>query len=171
MEAPSTLHLLCGKAAAGKSTLAARLARAPATVLIAQDRWMARLYPDLKTVDDHLRTVPRLRDAMDGHIADLLRAGVSVVLDWPANTKATRRWMRGIFESAGAEHRLHYLEAPNEVCLQRLHTRNAAGGHEYTLNPEEFEALTRVFEPPTAEEGFVLTVYPAHGAHCEPPRE
>ena len=37
MTAHPTLHLLCGKAGAGKSTLAARLADNPATLLLAQD--------------------------------------------------------------------------------------------------------------------------------------
>ena len=37
-----TLHLVCGKIAAGKSTLANRLANAPATVLISEDYWMSR---------------------------------------------------------------------------------------------------------------------------------
>jgi predicted kinase len=37
---PSTLPLVCGKIAAGKSTLCARLAAAPGAVLIEQDRWL-----------------------------------------------------------------------------------------------------------------------------------
>jgi hypothetical protein len=45
-----------------------------------------------------------------------LGAGLSVVLDWPANTVAGRAWMRGIFEAAGAEHKLHFLDVPDEVC-------------------------------------------------------
>lgn len=39
-----TLHLVCGKIAAGRSTLCVRLAAAPGTILIAQDRWMKRLW-------------------------------------------------------------------------------------------------------------------------------
>ena len=40
------LHMLCGKIAAGKSTLAARLASAPETVLIAEDDWLNALFAD-----------------------------------------------------------------------------------------------------------------------------
>ena len=39
------LHLLCGKAGAGKSTLAARLAAAPHTLSLSQDHWTATLCP------------------------------------------------------------------------------------------------------------------------------
>lgn len=41
-----TLHMICGKIAAGKSTLAARLAEADRTVLIAEDDWLGALYAD-----------------------------------------------------------------------------------------------------------------------------
>src|SRR4051794_33485677 len=99
------LHMVCGKVASGKSTLCAELARAPGTIAIAQDFWMARLYPEeLKAVHDYVRLIPRLRAAIGPHITDLLRAGLSVVLDWPANTAASRTWMRGIIEAADVTH-------------------------------------------------------------------
>ena len=41
-----TLHFFCGKIAAGKSTLAAKLAEQEGTVLIAEDAWLAALYAD-----------------------------------------------------------------------------------------------------------------------------
>ena len=40
----ATLHLVCGKIAAGKSTLTAELAAQPRTVLISEDFWTARLF-------------------------------------------------------------------------------------------------------------------------------
>ena len=53
------LHMLCGKAAAGKSTLARRLADAPATVLISEDVWLARLdKPEMQTVEDYISVLP-----------------------------------------------------------------------------------------------------------------
>lgn len=155
-----TLHMICGKIAAGKSTLAARLAAAPATVLVSEDYWMSRLYEEeVKTVADYVRLSARLRKAMGGHLASLLRAGVSVVLDFPANTIANRQWMRTIFEEAGTAHRLHVLDLPDEICRARLHRRNASGTHEYVVSDAEFDAITRYFQPPTAEEGFETVVY------------
>lgn len=38
--AAPTLHMLCGKIAAGKSTLAAELGDANGTVIIAEDEWL-----------------------------------------------------------------------------------------------------------------------------------
>ena len=154
-----TLHLVCGKIAAGKSTLCAGLASA-GPILIAQDHWMSRLYKEeLSTVADYVRLVARLRDAMGPHIVDVLRAGLSVVLDWPANTIETRAWMRGIFERADADHRLHYLDVPEDQCLVRLERRNAKGLHEYQTSPAVFHEITRYFQPPRQEEGFNVVTH------------
>jgi predicted kinase len=71
--------MICGKIAAGKSTLARRLADAPATILISEDVWLATLYRDeQRTVADYARNSRRLRDVMGGHVEALLRAGLSV---------------------------------------------------------------------------------------------
>jgi predicted kinase len=157
--------MVCGKVASGKSTLCAELAQGPATIVVAQDHWMARLYPnEIKTVPDYIRLVPRLRAAMGPHLTDLLRAGLSVVLDWPANTVASRAWMRNVFEAAAASHKLHVLAVPDEICLERLWARNAAGAHEYKVSPTEFEELGRYFEPPTPAEGFDVVMHPGAGA-------
>ncbi len=156
-----TLHLVCGKIAAGKSTLCGRLAAEPSTLLISEDHWLARLYPDeMRSVADYIRCAGRLRTVMGGHVESLLRAGLSVVLDYPANTVANRQWMRGIFEAAGADHRLHYLDVPDEVCRERLRRRNAAGTHEFAATDAEFDAITSYFVAPTPAEGFKLTRHP-----------
>jgi predicted kinase len=103
----ATLHLICGKIAAGKSTLAAQLATRPGTILISEDAWLSRLFGDQqKSIEDYARNSRRLREAMGDHIVALLRAGLSVVLDFPANMPASRHWMRSLFERAGTSHRL-----------------------------------------------------------------
>jgi predicted kinase len=153
--------MLCGKVAAGKSTLCARLAT-PRSIVIAQDHWMSNLYKEeLQSVADYIRLVPRLRNAIGPHITNLLRAGLCVVMDWPANTVASRAWMRGLFEAAGASHKLHFLDVPDDVCLARLYVRNADGRHEYTVSRAEFEELGRYFEPPTPAEKFDVVIYRA----------
>jgi predicted kinase len=155
--APATLHLLCGKIAAGKSTLAAELALAPGTIAISEDQWLARLFPDeIRSVADYVRCSGRLRAAMQPHVVDLLRLGLSVVLDFPANTVAVRTWMRGLFEQAGAAHRLHVLEAADDLCKARLRARNAAGTHDFAASDADFDLITRHFAPPLAHEGFAI---------------
>jgi predicted kinase len=147
--------MICGKIAAGKSTLAARLSARPGTIRISEDEWLASLYKDeQKTIEDYVRNARRLRDVMGDHVVALLQAGLSVVLDFPANTPANRQWMRSLFERAGADHRLHFLDVPDEVCKARLRARNAAGTHAFNASDEEFDLFTSYFVPPSADEGF-----------------
>ncbi len=152
--------MICGKVAAGKSTLARGLADAPATILIGEDVWLSTLYPDeQRTVAEYARNSRRLRAVMGRHVEALLRAGLSVVLDFPANTVANRQWMRGIFETAGVAHRLHFIDTPDAVCKARLRQRNAAGTHEFTVSDAEFDEITGYLVPPSADEGFEMIVY------------
>ena len=153
--------MLCGKIAAGKSTLAASLADQPATILIAEDVWLDALFSDqMASISDYVRCSSSLRDVMGPHVTALLKAGVSVVLDFPANTVEYRNWMRGIIEGASASHQLHLLEAPDELCLVRLQQRNASGGHPFAATQEQFHRVTRHFAAPSPDEGFNVIVHP-----------
>ncbi len=93
---------------------------------------------------------------MTPHLVALLNAGVSVVLDFPANTRANRDWMRSVIEASSADHRLHYLDVPDALCKSRLHARNQGGEHAFDATDEQFALITRYFEPPQEEEGFHL---------------
>ena len=149
------LHMLCGKMAAGKSSLTAELSRMPSTVVISEDFWLRRLFgPEMKDVADYVRYSRRLRDAVAPHVQELLRIGVSVVLDFPANTLATRAWMRTLFDVAEANHCLHFLDVPDEVCKARLRARNAAGTHDFAASDAGFDLITSYFVPPSEAEGF-----------------
>ncbi|MEW9921626.1 AAA family ATPase [Marimonas sp. MJW-29] len=157
---PATLHLLCGKVASGKSTLSARLAKAPRTVVIAEDEWLATLYgEEMSTLRDYARFSALLEQAMAPHILSLLRAGLSVVLDFQANTPTRRAWMRGLIDAAGVAHRLHYLDVPDTVCKARLRARNAAGTHAFAVSEAEFDQIADYFVPPRADEGFTIVRY------------
>lgn len=149
------LHFLCGKIGAGKSTLAARLASRPGTLLISEDAWLAALYPgEILGVADYGRCAGRLRDAMGGHIAALVAAGLSVVLDFPANTRASRAWLRQVAQAAGGRPQLHFLDLPDEVCKARLRARNASGTHPFTTSEAQYDAITAYFVAPQDDEGF-----------------
>jgi predicted kinase len=155
-----TLYLLCGKIAAGKSTLARQLAARPSTLLISEDHWTSTLYPvELKTIEDYTRLSARLRAAMTPHIVDILHQGLSVVLDFAANTPRQRAWVRSLIDTARVPHELHYLDMPDELCKQRLRQRNAGGEHQFQVSDAEFEQFTAYFAPPESSEGFNVIVH------------
>jgi len=154
------LHLLCGKIASGKSTLSAKLGASPGTVIVSEDLWLAALFADeMQSLSDYVRCSLRLKNAMKPHIVSLLKAGLTVVLDFPANTKTNREWMMSIIKESGAGHRLHYLKVSDEVCKSRLRTRNAEGAHEFSASDQQFEIITRYFSEPEADEGFDIIQY------------
>ena len=160
LTSPATLHLLCGKIASGKSTLSKKLAQEQSTVLLSEDDWLGKLYPDeIKTVQDYVRCTAHLRSAIEGHVIALLEIGVSVVLDFPANTVANRKWMKSMLGRTQAEHRLHFLDVPDDVCLARLQSRNAAGEHHFSVSDADFHHITSYFVPPQEEEGFNIIRY------------
>lgn len=156
----TTLHMLCGKIAAGKSTLTAKLSTAPATVTLSEDHWLSRLYPgEINTIADYVHRAARLRETIAPHVESLLRAGLSVVLDFPANTLANRAWMKGIADRSGARPALHFLDVPDAVCRARLRARNAGGQHDFAATDAEFDAITAHFVAPTDDEGFDIVIH------------
>jgi AAA domain len=130
---PTTLYLICGKIAAGKSTLAYQLAARPATLLITMDDWMSVLYPtENRTIEDFGRLSARPRDVMGPHVVDILRQDISVVLDFPANTVK---------------------------CKARLRQRNTSGEHRYQVNEATYDLFMSYVVLPTADEGFNVIVH------------
>jgi predicted kinase len=160
MAGPTTLYLLCGKIAAGKSTLARQLAARPATLLISMDDWMSVLYPtENRTIEDFALLSARLRETMGPHVADILRQNLSVVLDFPANTLKWRAWMRSIISAANVVHELHVLDLPDATCKARLRQRNTSGQHQYRVDEATYDLFMSYFVLPTADEGFNVIVH------------
>lgn len=159
-QTPPTLHMLCGKIASGKSTLADHLTREDKAVCIAEDEWLNTLYPgEVTSGADYLRCTGRLRETVAPHVIDLLNAGVSVVLDFAANTVQQRAWMRGILDTTNAPHQLHVLDVPDTVCLARLRARNAEGDHPFAASEEQFHRFSEHFVLPTPQEGFKIVFH------------
>jgi len=160
------LHLLCGKMASGKSTLAADLAREEHALVLSEDNLLARLYPnEVIDMPTYVDRSSRLKNALRQHIIDLLRRPLVVVLDFPSNTRKQRSWLLGLASEAGVDHTLHYLESSNELCLARLNMRRAAQpDRRDTDTVEMFDAITSFFEPPAADEGASIVIHHQTGS-------
>ncbi len=142
--------------AAGKSTYAGGLARAKNAVLLIQDEFLDALYPgEIRSIQDFVKYSARVRDALSPHIRDLLSRGVSVVLDFPGNTRAQREWFRELFKGANVEHELHFIDAPDDLCKRQLRQRSEAlpVGSAWTTDAE-FDAITTYFQAPAEDEKF-----------------
>jgi predicted kinase len=150
------LLFFCGKMAAGKSTLSRELAAQESAVLLVADEFLERLFPgQITDLAAYVTYSSRIREAFGPHIASLLSMGVPVVLDFPGNTRRQRAWFRRLIDDAGADHELHFIDAPDALCLRQLRQRSEHLPPETRWTGEaEFRAVTAYFEPPAAEEGF-----------------
>src|SRR5215467_2863304 len=146
----ATLYCIYGNIAAGKTTLARKLAAQHRAVLLCEDEWLVRLEAEIETFDDFRKHARRLRAAVGPHVIELLRLGTSVVLDFAANTVNDRAWIRSMFEAGNAAHELHVIEVPEDVCRARLRARNATKpeGLYFGFVPEKmFEPVSRLIVP------------------------
>jgi predicted kinase len=151
-----TLHFVSGRIAAGKTTLARQLAVDHHAVLISEDVWLSKLSDGISAFDDYLKWSRRCRAVMGPLIEDMLRVGVSVVLDFAGNRIDERAWARSLSEGAGRSHILHFLDVDEEKCLSRLLVRNdhkPEGLYFASTTEAEFRAICRHFQVPTPEEG------------------
>ena len=156
MNTSAKLIFLCGKMAAGKSTLARDLAERHNAIRLEQDEFLDKLFPgEITDIRGFMDRSSRLRHALTPHVCALLSKGISVVLDFPGNTKAQRAWFREIFERAHVEHELHFIDAADALCKRQLEDRSKhlPPGTPWTTE-EEFEAITVYFQPPSADEAF-----------------
>lgn len=154
-------HFFSGKMAAGKSTLARKLALEHNAILIVEDDWLAQLYPEeITDIPTYIKYSFRLKNIISDHIITLLKNNISVVLDFPANTEKQRLWFRTIYEQANVAHTLHYLDVSDEKCKKQLKLRSLdkPAGSAFTTD-DEFDLITEYFQPPADNEGFNLIRY------------
>lgn len=157
--AMATLHFICGKAGSGKTTLARELGRTLPAVVFCEDEWIATLGFEIRSLADYVAASTKCRALIGPLSIDLLRLGTSVVFDFAGNTPKARHWVREIFETAGADHMLHVIEASDAACLDNIHRRNdekPSGVYWGAVSEEMFHAVTAYFVPPQPEEGFNL---------------
>lgn len=156
MSNSAKLLFLCGKMAAGKSTLARELAEREDAILLVQDEFLDNLFPgEITDIPEFVRCSSRLKNALVPHICALLSKSISVVLDFPGNTRAQRTWFRELIERANVEHELHFIDASDDLCKSQLKDRSKdLPPGAYWTTDAEFEAITSYFQPPSEDERF-----------------
>jgi predicted kinase len=153
----ATLHFICGKAGAGKTTLARDLGRTLPAVVFCEDEWISRLGFEVRSLEDFLAASSKCRGLIGPLAIDLLRLGNSVIFDFAGNTPKSRQWVQSIFKAAPAEHVLHVIEAGDDQCLANVHKRNEEkppGVYWGHVTDEIFQAVNPYFTLPKPEEGF-----------------
>ena len=153
------LLFLCGKMAAGKSTLARTLAERENAVVLVEDEFLERLFPgEIRDISDYVRCSVRIRAALGPHIGELVareRSSRGNLGSSRTEWSRQRAWCRQLIAATNAEHELHFIDAPDEVCKRQLRERSKElpEGSAWTTDAE-FDAVTAFFEPPSPDEQF-----------------
>jgi predicted kinase len=143
------LILTCGLPGAGKTKLATRLAADRSAVRLTKDEWLWALGStpwDKSTNEKVERELWRLAQ-------EILRLGVSVVLDFGLWARTERDEMRAAARGLGVGVELHYLDMPVDQLWQRIEARNSEPPWDsYPIRRADLDDWLRVFQAPEAAE-------------------
>ena len=143
------LILTCGLPGAGKTALARQLAADRGAVRLTKDEWLWALgstpwdTPTRQKVEAELWRLAQ----------EILRLGLSVVLDFGLWARSERDEMRSAARALGVGVELHYLDVPTDELWRRIEARNSEPPWaSYPISRADLEGWQRAFEAPDAAE-------------------
>ena len=143
------LLLTCGLPGAGKTTRARTLSAARSAVRLTKDEWLWAL--GSSPWDETARE--KVEHELWRLAQEILRLGLSVVLDFGLWARSERDEMRRAARGLGVGVELHYLDGPSEELWRRIEARNSEPP--WDRNPirrADFDGWLRVFQAPDAAE-------------------
>jgi predicted kinase len=143
------LILTCGLPGAGKTALARQLAEARGAVRLTKDEWLWALGStpwDRATNDKVEAELWRLAQ-------EILRLGLSVVLDYGLWARSERDEMRSVARGLGVGVELHYLDVPADELWRRIDARNSdPPWNNHPIRRADLDGWVRLFQAPDAAE-------------------
>ena len=156
----ATLHLIVGLPCSGKTTLARQLETQYSALRLTTDEWHIRLfghdYGDGMTEAaeaEHDSRHAAVEAIMWQVAARVLVLGIDVILDFGCWVRSERDEFRRRTEELGVGFKIHFVDAPEDVLLQRLRMRNETREEGTFFIPEaKLKEWILIFEPPSPEE-------------------
>lgn len=155
-----TLVFFTGKMGAGKTTLARTLSNKPNSIYLSEDDILSTCYPnDIRNIDDYVLYSKRIKPFITHLVTSLTSNGLTVVLDFPGNTRKQRAWFKELIQICDADSKLIYLKVDDEICIQQLGKRSKEEPERHRFDTEEmFHRITTFFQEPTTDEGFHIEI-------------
>ncbi len=158
MSSAATIHLMCGLVAAGKTTLARRLAGDLPAVRLSRDEWMIRLYGLPHDDPAYIAKLEPCTELLWDVAFEIVAAGSDVILDWNFWSRKRRAEARRRSETAGFPVQLHWLDVPVEEVVARASARlTAAPADAHLIDEDGVRQFLTIFQPPADDEGLPLT--------------
>jgi len=115
------LILTCGLPGAGKTSLAITLAAERRALRLTKDDWLWALGPTPWATTTQQRVNRQLWQLAQ----EVLRLGLSVVLDFGLSVRTERDEVRSVARDLGVGVELHFLDVPLDELWRRVEARNA----------------------------------------------
>jgi predicted kinase len=139
------LILTCGLPGTGKTELARQLAAHRSALRLTQDEWLWAL--GSTPWDEPTRE--KVKQKLWQLAEEVLRLGVSVVLDFGLWTRIERDEMRSAARALGVGVELHYLDVPADELWRRIEARNAYPPWDsYPIRRTDLDEWIRLFQAP-----------------------
>jgi predicted kinase len=143
------LILTCGLPGAGKTELATQLAADRSAVRLTKDEWLWAL--GCTPWDES--TNEKVEHELWRLAQEILRLGVSVVLDFGLWARVERDEMRSAGRRLGVGVELHYLDVPIDELWRRIEVRNSEPPWDsHPIRRSDLGGWVRVFQEPDAAE-------------------
>ena len=155
----STVYLICGNTASGKSTHALNLSEQIGAVHFSIDPWMQTLYgsdynPQIHDFTWLMERTERCKKQIREISESIIKNGISVILEIGFGDFNSREYYRRWARSIGADVSVHYLDIPVEERRRRVKIRNEEKGPTFAfeVTDEMFDYVETMFEPPNEDE-------------------
>jgi predicted kinase len=143
------LILTCGLPGAGKTKLATQLAADRSAVRLTKDEWLWAL--GSTPWDERARE--KIEHELWRLAQEILRFGVSVVLDFGLWARIERDEMRSAARGLGVGVELHYLDVPTNELWRRIEVRNSEPPWDsHPIRRADLDGWLRLFQAPDAAE-------------------
>jgi len=147
--------LVCGKLCSGKSTYTRQLRKERGAVVLSCDELvLSILGNDLG--DRHDEILLRVKEYLYTKAAEILDAGVGVILEWGFWKKAERDYAKRFFSAKGYACELHYIDVTDEQWTANIENRNRAvaegTARDYFVDEGLLKKLEGLFEIPDPDE-------------------